>query len=60
MVKRLAAITRAYIDRAEGREKLAVIGVRSRSGDAEAMRTAQAMEIACWADVIKSAGISLD
>lgn len=60
MVTRLASITRAYIDSAEGRQKLDVIGVRARTGDAEAMRTAQAMEIARWADVIKAAGISLD
>lgn len=60
VVARLAAITRAYIESAEGRDKLAVIGVRARSGDAAAMRTAQAMEIARWADVIKAAGITLD
>ncbi|WP_336810348.1 Bug family tripartite tricarboxylate transporter substrate binding protein [Bosea sp. MMO-172] len=60
VVARLAAITRAYVESAEGRDKLAVIGVRARSGDAAAMRTAQAMEIARWADVIKSAGITLD
>ena len=60
VVTRLAAITRAYVESAEGRDKLGIIGVRARSGDAEAMRTAQAMEIARWADVIKAAGISLD
>lgn len=57
---RLATITRAYVDSVEGREKLAVIGVRARSGDAAALRTAQAQEIARWADVIKAASISLD
>ncbi|WP_199090384.1 tripartite tricarboxylate transporter substrate binding protein [Bosea sp. ASV33] len=60
VVTRLAAIARAYIDSAEGHQKLDIIGVRARTGDAEAMRTAQAMEIARWADVIKAAGISLD
>lgn len=60
VVARLAAITRAYVESAEGRDKLAVIGVRARSGDASAMRAAQAMEIARWADVIKAAGITLD
>lgn len=60
VVTRLAAITRAYVESAEGRDKLAVIGVRARSGDAAAMRTAQAMEIARWADVIRAAGITLD
>ena len=60
VVARLAAITRAYVESAEGRDKLAVIGVRARSGDAAAMRTAQAMEIARWADVIRAAGITLD
>ena len=60
VVSRLAAITRAYVESAEGREKLAVIGVRARSGDAAAMQTAQTQEIARWADVIKAAGISLD
>ncbi len=60
VVTRLAAIARAYIDSAEGHKKLDIIGVRARTGDAEAMRTAQAMEIARWADVIKAAGISLD
>lgn len=60
IVTRLASIARAYIDSTEGRQKLDVIGVRARTGDAEAMRTAQAMEIARWAEVIKAAGISLD
>lgn len=60
VVTRLAAIARAYIDSAEGHQKLDIIGVRARTGDAEAMRTAQAMEIARWADVIKAGGISLD
>jgi len=57
---RLAAITRTYVESAEGREKLAVIGVRARSGDAAALRTAQTQEIAKWAEVIKAAAISLD
>ncbi|QEL23851.1 tripartite tricarboxylate transporter substrate binding protein [Bosea sp. F3-2] len=57
---RLAAITRTYVESAEGREKLAVIGVRARSGDAAALRAAQTQEIARWADVIKAAAISLD
>lgn len=60
VVTRLAAITRAYVESAEGRERLGTIGVRARSGDAAAMRTAQTQEIARWADVIKAAAISLD
>lgn len=60
VVARIAAIARAYVESAEGREKLSVIGVRARSGDAAALRTAQTREIARWADVIKAAAISLD
>lgn len=60
VVARLAAITRAYVDSAEGREKLAVIGVRTRTGDAAALRAAQTQDIARWAGVIKAAAISLD
>ncbi|MGO4407439.1 Bug family tripartite tricarboxylate transporter substrate binding protein [Bosea sp. RAF48] len=60
VVARIAAIARAYVESAEGREKLSVIGVRARSGDAAALRTAQTQEIARWADVIKAAAISLD
>jgi len=60
VVTRLAAISRAYVDSAEGRDRLGVIGVRARSGDAAALRAAQTQEIAKWADVIKAAGIALD
>lgn len=60
IVTRIAAITRAYVESAEGREKLATIGVRSLSGDAAAVRTAQTQEVAKWADVVRAAAISLD
>ena len=60
IVARIAAITRAYVESAEGREKLATIGVRSLSGDAAAVRAAQTQEVAKWADVVKAAAISLD
>jgi len=60
VVARIAAITRAYVESAEGREKLATIGVRSLSGDAAAVRAAQSQEIAKWADVVRAAAISLD
>ena len=60
IVTRIAAITRAYVESAEGREKLAMIGVRSLSGDAAAVRAAQTQEVAKWADVVKAAAISLD
>jgi tripartite-type tricarboxylate transporter receptor subunit TctC len=57
---RIAAITRAYVESTEGREKLATIGVRSLSGDAAAVRAAQIHEVAKWADVVRAAAISLD
>ena len=60
IVTRIAAIARAYVESAEGREKLATIGVRSLSGDAAAVRAVQAQEVAKWADVVKAAAISLD
>jgi len=60
IVTRIAAITRAYVESAEGREKLATIGVRSLSGDAAAVKAAQTQEVAKWADVVKAAAISLD
>jgi tripartite-type tricarboxylate transporter receptor subunit TctC len=60
IVTRIAAITRAYVESAEGREKLATIGVRSLSGDAAAVRNAQTQEVAKWADVVRAAAISLD
>lgn len=60
IVARIAAITRAYVESTEGREKLATIGVRSLSGDAAAVRAVQTQEVAKWADVVKAAAISLD
>lgn len=60
VVARIAAITRAYVESPEGRERLGVIGVRALSGDAAALRAAQTQEIARWTDVIKAAAISLD
>jgi len=60
IVARIAAITRAYVESTEGREKLATIGVRSLSGDAAAVKAAQTQEVAKWADVVKAAAISLD
>ena len=60
IIARIAAITRGYVESAEGREKLATIGVRSLSGDAGAVKAAQTQEVAKWADVVKAAAISLD
>ncbi|AZO80356.1 MULTISPECIES: tripartite tricarboxylate transporter substrate binding protein [unclassified Bosea (in: a-proteobacteria)] len=60
IVARIAKVTRAYVESAEGREKLATIGVRSLSGDAAAVKTAQTQEMAKWADVVRAAAISLD
>lgn len=59
IVERLSAIVSAYVKSPEALAKLDPIGVRPLGRGPEAVRAAQAAEIAKWEDVIKAANISL-
>jgi tripartite-type tricarboxylate transporter receptor subunit TctC len=59
IVERLARIVSDYVQSPEALARLDPIGVRPIGRGPEAVRAAQAAEIAKWEDVIKAAGISL-